>query len=178
MLDIDQLRYPIGKFAPQPSYTKEEKKKLIAEIAELPAQLAEAVKHFSKEQFATPYREGGWSVKQLIHHIADSHMHSYIRFKWTLTEEKPVIKAYEEKTWAETIDNQLDPSLSLAFIAAFHAKWSAMLSLLPEEAWQRSFIHPQTQKEINLERMLALYAWHGKHHLAHITSLKERMKWS
>lgn len=178
MLDIDLLRYPIGKFAPQSSYTKEEKKKLIADIAALPAQLAEAVKHFSKEQFATPYRDGGWSVQQLIHHIADSHMHSYIRFKWTLTEDKPVIKAYEEKDWAETIDNQLDPTISIAFITAFHAKWSAMLSLLNDEAWSRSFIHPQTQKEINLERMLALYAWHGKHHLAHITSLKERMKWS
>jgi hypothetical protein len=178
MFDIDQPRYPIGKFAPLPSYTAEEKKRLIAEIADLPAQLAEAVKHFSKEQFATPYRDGGWTVQQLIHHIADSHMHSYIRFKWSLTEEKPVIKAYEEKTWAETIDNQLDPALSITLITAFHAKWSAMLSLLTDEAWKRSFIHPQTQKEINLERMLALYAWHGKHHLAHITSLKERMKWS
>jgi uncharacterized damage-inducible protein DinB len=178
MLDIDLLRYPIGKFAPLPSYTKEDKKKLITEIAALPAQLAEAVEDFSQEQFATPYRDGGWSVQQLIHHIADSHMHSYIRFKWTLTEAKPVIKAYEEKDWAETIDNQLYPALSIALITALHAKWSAMLSLLPDEAWSLSFIHPQTQKEINLERMLALYAWHGKHHLAHITSLKERMKWS
>lgn len=178
MPDIDKLRYPIGKFTPQPGYTDGEKKALIASIADLPAQLAEAVKHFSKEQFATPYREGGWTVQQLIHHIADSHMHAYIRFKWTLTEEKPLIKAYEEKDWAETIDNQLDPSLSISFLNAFHAKWSAMLGLLKDEAWQRSYMHPQTQKEITLERMLGLYAWHGKHHLMHITALKERMKWS
>ncbi|NBP71196.1 MAG: putative metal-dependent hydrolase, partial [Cytophagia bacterium] len=128
--------------------------------------------------FATPYREGGWTVQQLIHHIADSHMHAYIRFKWTLTEEKPLIKAYEEKDWAETIDNQLDPALSIAFLTAFHAKWSAMLSLLNDENWKQSYMHPQTQKEITLERMLGLYAWHGKHHLMHIIALKERMQWS
>lgn len=178
MPDIEKLRYPIGKFSPQASYSTKEKKKLIADIANLPQQLSEAIKGFSKEQFATPYREGGWTVQQLIHHIADSHLHSYIRFKWSLTEDKPLIKAYEEKTWAETPDNQLDPALSIALITAFHAKWSAMLNILPEDAWQRSFIHPQTQKENSLERTLALYAWHGKHHLAHITELKERMKWA
>lgn len=178
MNDIDALRYPIGKFNPQPSYTAAEQQQLIADILALPEQVAKAVQHFTAEQFNTPYRDGGWTVQQLIHHLADSHMHSYIRFKWTLTEDKPTIKAYDEKLWAETNDNQLDPHLSIALLKGLHAKWGALIQRLSPQDLQKSFIHPQSQREITLERMLGLYAWHGKHHLAHIERLKKRMKWA
>lgn len=177
MLDQEQLRYPIGKFAPNDSYSNDELKKLIGVIEALPAELEKSVKNLSASQLDTPYREGGWTVRQVVHHLADSHMNAYIRFKWTLTEEKPVIKAYEEKLWAETQDAKADPAISLSLIKALHAKWVMLIKGLSDNDLQRSFIHPETKKEIKLERMVGLYAWHCQHHLAHITSLVARMKW-
>ena len=177
MPDLEQLRYPIGKFIPRDSYTKEELLELMGAIEVLPDALEKCVSNFTIPQLDTPYREGGWTVRQLIHHLADSHMNAYIRFKWTLTENKPVIKAYDEKSWAETAEVQSDPSLSLALLKALHAKWIVLIKGLSSLELQRSFIHPETKKEITLERMVALYAWHSKHHLAHITSLKARMNW-
>lgn len=170
-------RYPIGSFKPKDSYSKEEIKSLIAEIASLPSRLEKEIAGFTTDQFDTPYREGGWTVRQLIHHVADSHLNSYIRIKWTLTEDKPVIKAYDEKSWAMTAENNLDPTLSLTLLKALHAKWTALLGLLSDSDLAKEFIHPETKKSIRLDRTIALYAWHGNHHLAHITSLKGRKQW-
>lgn len=177
MSDLEILRYPIGKFVPKDSYSQEDLAQLTAILEGFPTTLENVVSHFSQDQLDTPYREGGWTVRQLIHHLAESHMHSYIRFKWTLTEDKPVIKAYDEKAWAETHDTKTDPALSLSLLKALHAKWVLLIKGLSAHELQRSFIHPAIQKEIKLERMVALYAWHCQHHLEHITSLKERMKW-
>jgi uncharacterized damage-inducible protein DinB len=177
MIELENLRYPIGKFIPQDSYIHEELQQLISQIKTLPDRLASAIASFSVQQYATPYRDGGWTVQQLIHHMADSHMNAYIRFKWALTEDTPLIKAYDEKRWAETNEVAADAQLSIALLTALHAKWVVLLQTLSATDLAKSFIHPETKIEIRLNRLTALYAWHGNHHLAHITSLKERMKW-
>lgn len=174
---IDE-RYPIGPFKPKENYTREELESLITQIAALPEQVESATKGLSADQLDTPYRDGGWTVRQVIHHLADSHMNSYIRMKWTLTEDKPLIKAYDEKAWATTKETELDPSLSLAFLKAFHAKWVEMMKLFSEDDLSKEFIHPESKRSVRIDRMIALYAWHGLHHLAHITSLKSKKGWN
>ncbi len=174
---LEQLRYPVGKFEPKDAYTKEEVNSFILEISQFPARLENTLASFTQDQLDTPYREGGWTVRQVVHHTADSHMNAYIRFKWTLTESTPTIKAYNEKNWAETGEVSADPILSLSLLKALHAKWVVLLKSLSAADLQKSFIHPETKKEITLARLTGNYAWHGRHHLAHITSLKERMKW-
>jgi hypothetical protein len=174
---MTDLRYPIGTFAPKDQYTPEEISAFVDRIETLPARLEAAVQHLTPAQFDTPYRAGGWTVRQVVHHVADSHLNSYIRVKWTLTEPTPTIKAYDEKAWAETPDYQLDPALSLQLLKALHAKWVALYRSLRADDLQREFIHPETKKSVRLDRLAGLYAWHGDHHLAHITGLKERMGW-
>lgn len=174
---MEDLRYPIGKFTPKEAYSPEEISDNIARIASLPSRLYEVTKTFTDLEYATPYRDGGWTVKQLIHHISDSHLNAYIRFKWTLTEDSPTIKAYNEKLWATTGETVSDPSLSMRLIEAHHAKWVVLLKTLTEKDLERYFIHPETGREIKLRNLIALYAWHSDHHLAHITKLKERMGW-
>lgn len=175
MSDLEKLRYPLGKFEPKDSYSPQEFEVLVASIDNLPVHLEQVVKNLTAAQLDTPYREGGWTVRQLVHHLADSHMNAYIRFKWTLTEDKPVIKAYNEKLWAETNENKEDIRISLSLLKALHQKWVKLINGLSSSELQRSFIHPETKKEIKLERMVGLYAWHGEHHVAHITSLLKRM---
>ncbi len=170
----DKLRYPIGKFIPQDTYTPAEIKTFISQLANFPDELATLVSTFSNTELDTPYREGSWTARQVIHHLADSHMNSYIRVKWTLTENNPTIKAYNEKDWASTPDNRLDPSVSIAVLKALHSKWVALLSLLTTTDLQRYYIHPETQKSVPLERLIALYAWHGKHHIGHLQLIKSR----
>jgi hypothetical protein len=174
---LDQLRYPVGKFEPTDAYTQEDVNSFIVEISQLPSRLESTLTSFTPRQLDTPYREGGWTVRQVVHHVADSHMNAYIRFKWTLTENTPIIKAYNEKDWAETGEVSADPILSLSLLKALHAKWVVLLKSLSPADLQKSFIHPETKKEITLARLAGTYAWHGRHHLAHITSLKERMNW-
>lgn len=171
------LRYPIGKFQPQESYTADDVKAHIARIEALPGKMEAAIKGFTDQQLDTPYRDGGWTVRQVVHHVPDSHMNSYIRFKWTLTEATPVIKAYDEKAWAETPENKLAPDISINVLKAVHAKWTKLLHGLTPQDLRKDFIHPDSKKNIPLDRLIHLYAWHGDHHLAHITSLKERMGW-
>ena len=171
------LRYPIGKFEPKEAYTPEDIRQYIQRIETLPAKLEKAILGFDPAQLDTPYREGGWTVRQVVHHVADSHMNAYIRFKWTLTESTPLIKAYDEKAWAETPETKAPPSLSIDFLKALHAKWVTLLQRLPPESLDREFTHPQTGKQVRLDRLIAMYAWHGEHHLAHVTGLKERMGW-
>jgi hypothetical protein len=140
--------------------------------------LEEAVKNLSDQQQDTPYRDGGWTVRQVVHHLADSHSHAYIRTKWALTENSPVIKAYNEKDWAQTPDAKMPIENSIKLLRALHKKWSGLLKELKAEELSKEFIHPATQKHIQIKTMIANYAWHGDHHLAHINSLKRRMTWS
>ncbi|MBX2963619.1 MAG: putative metal-dependent hydrolase [Cyclobacteriaceae bacterium] len=162
------LQYPIGKFLAQKSYTPEETASSIAIIRVLPDKLATLLTSFTPELLDTPYRPGGWTGQQVIHHLADSHMHAYIRCKWTLTEDTPLIKAYDETTWALTPETKMNPELSVALLNALHPKWVVLLSALSSDDLQKSFMHPQTNKHVPLNRLIALYAWHGEHHLAHL----------
>ena len=171
------LSYPIGKPQYQLELTPGERTALIDEIAAAPTNLRAAVTGFSEKQFDTPYRSGGWTVRQLVHHVPESHLNSYIRFKWALTEDHPRIKAYEESDWARTPEvDTTSPELSLALLEALHAKWVALLRAMKPEDFRRTLDHPQNGS-MTLDRMLQLYAWHGKHHTAHVTNLRKRMGW-
>jgi len=168
---IEKLRFPIGRFSPPENYTPEFIASCIADIENTPAQYEQAVEGLSDEQLDTPYRLEGWTLRQVIHHVVDSHMNSYIRFKWTLTEDTPTIKAYDEKLWAEEPEAKNAPiQLSIDMLKALHARWVLVLKNLSEEDLEKEFTHPETGKNINLKTMVALYAWHSKHHLGHITS--------
>jgi len=173
---IDQ-RYPIGKYQSKDAYTAEENNAHIDRIAALPDQLEKAIQGLTGNQLDTPYRDGGWTVRQVVHHVADSHMNAYIRVKWTLTEQSPIIKAYEEKEWAITPETKADPALSIALLRALHGKWVVLLRGLSSNDLSRAFIHPESKKSVKIEHLIGLYAWHGDHHLAHITALKKRMHW-
>lgn len=173
----EDLRYPIGKFTARESYTQQELNQYLQRIAALPDNLDAAVRNLSASQLDTPYRDGGWTVRQVVHHVADSHLNAYIRTKWTLTENSPLIKAYLEKDWAETPETKSDPSLSLSLLKSLHEKWIILLRSLKPEELKKSFTHPQTNKQVSLETLMGMYAWHGDHHVAHITSLKKRMGW-
>ncbi|NJN42488.1 MAG: putative metal-dependent hydrolase [Flammeovirgaceae bacterium] len=176
-MNDDQLKYPIGKFIAQDSYTVTELTEFIRRIEALPQKLKRAISGLSDQQFDSPYREGGWTVRQVVHHLADSHTNAYIRFKWALTEDSPTIKTYNEKLWAETPETKLDINLSVNLIQSLHTKFVALLSSLSSTDWNKQFFHPDSKQYIKLERMAALYAWHGEHHVAHITSLIKRMNW-
>jgi hypothetical protein len=176
-MEAQDLRYPIGKFEPKPVFTKEEIDQHIGRIASLPSRLEAAVGGLTAAQLDTPYRDGGWTVRQVVHHIADSHTNAYIRTKWTLTEDVSLIKAYEEKGWAATPETTAAPELSLVLLKALHLKWVTLLKGLSPEQFRRAFTHPETKMLVTIERLTGLYAWHGDHHLAHITSLKSRMNW-
>ncbi len=167
-MNDESLRYPIGKFTPQEAYTKQELEQCIQRIETLPARVESVIKKFSVKNFDAAYRDGGWSARQVLHHVSDSHMNAYIRFKWALTESTPVIKAYNEKLWAETPEVKLDPTISLNLLKALHIKWIALLKSLTTEDLQKEYIHPETKKLVRLDRLVAMYAWHGDHHLGHL----------
>jgi hypothetical protein len=169
--------YPIGKFQSQESYTAEELDTFITRIEELPAKLEAAIKAMTDQQLDTPYRDGGWTARQVVHHLPDSHMNAYIRIKWAITEETPLIKAYDEKAWAITAETKLPPDISVNFLKALHIKWTTLMRKLTPAELKRAYIHPDTKKQVPLDRLIHMYAWHGDHHLAHITNLKERMGW-
>jgi len=174
---MEDLRYPIGRFTAQDDYSEEEISTFISRIEALPALLDEAIQNLTADQLDTPYRDEGWTIRQVVHHVADSHMHAYTRTKWTLTEDEPVIKAYLEKRWAETPETKAHPSLSILFLKALHAKWVALLRGISVSDLDRFFTHPETKKQVSIKKILATYAWHGEHHLAHITNLKKRKGW-
>lgn len=169
--------YPIGRFQAKESYTSDELQKLITRIEMLPARLEAAVNNLSNEQQDTPYRDGGWTVRQVVHHLSDSHMNAYIRTKWALTENTPLIKAYDQKSWAETPDSKMPVTNSISILRPLHKKWTEMLKQLGPQDLMKEFIHPETNKHIRISQMIDNYAWHGDHHLAHINSLKRRMEW-
>lgn len=170
-------RYPIGPFTPDAEPTPESRKQHIEQIAALPAKMRAALSGLSAQQLDTPYREGGWTLRQLAHHVPDSHLNAYIRFKLALTENIPTIKPYEEGAWARLKDTEQTPvEVSLTLLEALHQRWVVLLNSLRPEDFQRKLNHPESGVQ-NLDRVLALYSWHGNHHLAHITSLRGRMNW-
>lgn len=169
----DVLKYPIGRTQlPTGSLTAAERTALIQQIAELPAQLAAAAKAVGGVGLERPYRPGGWNGRQVIHHVADSHLNAYVRFRLALTEDNPTIKPYEEQAWAELPDVAATPiTVSLTLLEALHSRFVTLLHHLSDEQWQRTFYHPGNQRTSTLDQTLALYAWHGQHHLAHVKSL-------
>jgi hypothetical protein len=174
---VEDLRHPIGRFSFQPPSTPAQRQKWIAEVAATPAQLRAAIAGLNEDQLNTPYRDGGWTVRQVIHHVPESHMNAYIRFKLALTEHEPTVKPYDEAAWAETADVRDTPiEVSLALLESLHQRWVILLNSMSHADFQKQFRHPELGV-VPLERNLALYAWHGKHHTAHITSLRERNQW-
>lgn len=170
-------RFPIGKFHYEGQVSEEQKQAYMDDIAQTPSNLRAAVKGLSDSQFDTPYRPGGWTIRQVVHHVPDSHMNSYVRFKLALTEDEPTIKPYAEDRWAELADNKSTPvEVSLIMLDSLHDRWVRLLRSLTPEDWKRTFRHPDLGP-MTLEKTLALYAWHGKHHVAHIAELRKRMSW-
>lgn len=174
----DELRYPIGKFVAPDELDPALIAGPIRELMALPERMREAVNGLDDEQLDTPYREGGWTLRQVVHHVADSHMHAYMRTKFALTEESPAIKAYEESDWADLPDaRSLPPAPSLAILDGVHRRWVSLLETLDPTEWERPYFHPQYQVLWPVWRVVALYAWHSRHHVAQITELRRRKNW-
>jgi DinB superfamily len=171
------LRYPIGPFHYDGPLTDEQRQRLVDQIEATPAKLRAAVEGLSPQQLDTPYRPGGWTVRQVVHHLPDSHLNSYMRFRLALTEDEPTIKPYYEDRWAALDDARHAPiDISLALLEALHRRWVLLLRSLNAQDFARTFVHPELGV-VSLEKNVSLYAWHGRHHVAHITSLRERMGW-
>jgi hypothetical protein len=174
---MDELRYPIGTFQFAPDRGPEQRTQWLAQIADAPANLRAAIAGLAPERLETPYRPGGWTVRQVVHHVADSHLNSYVRFRLALTEDLPTIKPYREDRWAELSDARTAAvETSLALLDALHQRWVLLLRSFGPAEFAREFRHPELGV-VSLERTTALYAWHGRHHTAHITALRERMGW-
>jgi uncharacterized damage-inducible protein DinB len=174
---VTDLRYPVGKFTYEGHLTEDQKRSFLDDIARTPANLRAAVKGLTPAQLDTPYRPGGWTVRQVVHHVPDSHLNAYVRFKLTLTENEPIIKPYAEDRWAELPDTRATPlEVSLTLLDSLHDRWMRLLRSLTPEQWKRTFRHPDLGA-MTLDRTLALYAWHGRHHVAHVTTLRQRSGW-
>ncbi|HEY0680314.1 MAG TPA: putative metal-dependent hydrolase [Chitinophagaceae bacterium] len=171
------LRYPIGKYEPQP-FSEKQKNDWLNDIRYLPLSVENAILNLDAAQLDTPYREGGWTVKQVVHHLADSHMNAYCRVKLALTEDNPTIKPYKEQLWAQMKDSEVIPvNVSTTLLHALHTRWNEVLINITDAEYNRTVFHPEHNKQMSLWYMLGMYSWHGRHHTAHITSLRERMKW-
>ena len=178
MEELEKLKYPIGHFECPKDISKDDIEIWIKVLETLPERLSNLVKNFSEDQLNTPYRKDGWTVRQVIHHMADSHHHSYTRFKWALTENRPLIKVYEEKKWSELIDARTAPiSLSLSYLTALHAKLVYLLTRLSAEDLKVSYIHPDGNVNVSVAENIGKYAWHSNHHFAHIENLALRQNW-
>jgi hypothetical protein len=174
----EDLRYPIGQFRYEGEPDQRRREQWLDEIAATPANLRAVVAGLSPHQLDTPYRDKGWTVRQVVHHLPDSHLNAYTRIKLALTEDVPVIKPYEEALWAELPDGRAAPiELSLNLLESLHHRWVLLLRQLNPADFRRRFVHPQHGRPIELQETLALYAWHGRHHVAHIASLRRRMAW-
>lgn len=175
--EID-LRYPVGRFDCDATISDADRPRLIGEIAETPGALRSAVAGLSRDQLETRYRPGGWTVKQVVHHVPDSHLNAYTRFKLALTEDEPTIKPYDEAAWAELPDSQKVPiDVSLDLLDSLHVRWVTLLRAMDAADFRRGLRHPEHGRVLTLDQMLALYAWHGRHHVAHITALRKREGW-
>jgi len=174
----DEVRFPIGDFSIDPDVTAAKRQRWLQQMAEAPRRLAEAVRGLDDEQLDTPYREGGWTPRQVVHHLTDAHINGYVRFKLAVTEDRPAIKTYEEDLWAETADARAPVEVSLRLLAALHERWLILLASLTEAQFvSLAFSHPQ-RGLMTIDKAIQLYAWHGLHHAAHITSLRERQGWT
>jgi uncharacterized damage-inducible protein DinB len=174
---MTDLRYPVGKWDRRDTLTPGERAEMIAQIAEVPARMRAAIAGLADAQLDTPYREGGWTVRQVVHHVPDSHLNSYTRFKLALTEEEPTIRPYDEAKWAELSDSRDTPiETSLTMLDALHDRWTILLRAMSEDDFRRTLRHPD-MGVLALDAQLGLYAWHGRHHVGHIASLRERMRW-
>ncbi|MEO8908966.1 MAG: YfiT family bacillithiol transferase [Gemmatimonadaceae bacterium] len=171
------VRYPVGKFDWNGVVSPSDYPRLIAEIAATPGALRSAVAGLSRDQLETRYRPEGWTVKQVVHHVPDSHLNAYTRFKLALTENEPTIKPYDEAKWAELQDTQVPIDVSLDLLDALHVRWVALLRSMDAADFNRTFRHPEHNRTMTLAQLLGLYAWHGRHHVAHITSLRKREGW-
>ena len=170
-------RYPIGKYEAK-TFSEDQLQEWLADIKFLPNSIEAALLNLDEQQIDTPYREGGWTVKQLVHHVADSHMNAYIRFKLGLTENNPAIKPYEEKLWAEMNDTkELPVNISVTLLHVLHARWYAILKNLQPADLERTVYHPEHKKDMTIWYLLGMYAWHSRHHVAHITALREAKGW-
>lgn len=176
--ELEFLRYPIGECQIPNEITKDDIAKNIDVLEQFPNRLEGLVKNLTDEQLDTPYRPDGWTVRQTVHHVSDSHHHSYTRFKWSLTEDKPLIKAYYEERWAELIDSKSAPiEMSLQHLKAIHTKLVYLLKRMTSEDFEKGFTHPETNKLVKLKENVAIYAWHSNHHYAHIENLLKREDW-
>ncbi len=173
---MSDLQYPIGKYISPERVDIHDRERAIASLAEVPQSLRRAVADLSAEQIDTPYRPGGWTVRQVVHHLPDSHVNGYTRLKLALTESVPTIRTYEEALWAELPDNTAPIELSLQLLAAVHERWVYLFEHLDAAHWQHHLLHPEAG-QMRVDTLLTLYAWHGQHHVAHITSLRERRGW-
>lgn len=174
---MEKLKYPIGPFSFSKPVDSSQPQGWIQDIESLPIRLVDAIMDLSGEQLNIPYRTNGWTIRQVIHHLADSHIHGLIRTKLLLTEDEPAIKPYDEKKWAELSDNERSIEPSLQILKGLHNRWACVLKSADKSDWQRTLHHPESGIW-TLEKLIAQYAWHGNHHLAHITSLKERKNWT
>jgi DinB superfamily len=174
---MSDLRFPIGKFHFAGSPTPQQQEAFLEDIARTPVNMRAAIRRLTETQLDTPYRPDGWTVRQVVHHVPDSHLNSYVRFKLALTEDDPTIKPYAEDRWAELADTSATPvDVSLTLLDSLHDRWVRLLRALTPAQWQRTYRHPELGP-MTLEKTLAIYAWHGKHHVAHITELRKRMSW-
>jgi hypothetical protein len=171
--DLQALRYPIGRPSFKADLTASDRKALIDRIAQTPDRLREAVAGMDDAMLDTPYRPGGWTVRQVVHHLPDSHMNAYVRLKLAATETEPTIKPYEEAEWAKLADSSGPISVSLDLLTALHARWTALMRSFGDADWRRSYMHPESGRT-PLDKMLQLYAWHGEHHVAHVRGVRER----
>lgn len=169
-------RYPIGPFITPESYDDALRQRFIGDIETLPELVNKAVAGWTDAQLDTSYREGGWSIRQVLHHLPDSHLNAYVRFKLALTEDTPVIKPYMEERWAALPDSRGPVQASLQLLEGLHRRWTELLKTLSAEDFQRSFFHPESQRTFNLDRTLALYSWHSRHHLGHILIVKDQIE--
>lgn len=171
-------RYPVGRYTvPDEPPTPADRARWIDEVAALPAAFRAAVAGLTDAQLDTPYRDGGWTVRQVAHHLPDSHVNAYVRFKLALTEDAPTIKPYEESRWAELADSRLPIAPSLALLEALHTRWVAVLRAMSDADFARTYVHPEHGRTFTLGGVLGMYAWHGRHHTAHVTSLRSRRGW-
>jgi uncharacterized damage-inducible protein DinB len=174
---MTERQYPIGKVRFEADVTQEKRRAWIRQIADAPGALRAAVAGLDDRKLDTPYRPGGWTVRQVLHHVPDSHLNAYIRFKWALTEDNPTIKPYDEAAWATIADTaRTDPAVSLALLDALHRRWVVLLESMAAEDFSRPLVHPESGP-MTLDRLLQVYAWHGRHHVAHITELRKREGW-
>jgi len=176
--DSEKLRYPIGRFEAPAAFRPESRKGWLQAIAALPSWLDVIVQNLDAAQLETPYRDGGWNMNQVIHHLADSHMNAFVRLKLALTEERPIVKPYAEALWAETEEiGSVPVNVSITLLHALHRRWTDLLERIPDAAWERTYFHPEQQREVPIWEMTAVYAWHGRHHMEQLRGLREREGW-